>query len=185
MAETHFPIRQRCKKCGKGFGNGASAQVYFGLFCTPRCAGIATPPTRAEDAPRECKTQRDGTAWVFKRRYRSVSEIPSKLRDDPTVSHYSCQSCGGWHIGHSRIDLTREQHRVLVDRKEVADLLVKARGHATHRQVAEVAKVRPIRIKELEDPAFADPSLAALFAVLAVYRLKLAAVFPQERAGRR
>jgi hypothetical protein len=34
--------------------------------------------------------------------------------------------------------------------EDLPDLLVKLRGKASHKQVAEVAGVRPIRIRELE-----------------------------------
>lgn len=59
------------------------------------------------------------------------------------------------------------------------DLLVKSRGKATHRQVTAVAKIRLIRLKELEDPATERVDLDALFKVMAVYRLRLSAVFPK------
>lgn len=183
MAEKLFPERQRCKGCSKKLG-GPGVPVYLGLHCSPRCASLAEPHQDAASAPRECKTERGGR-WEFKRRYRSDSEIPGNLRDDPTSSWYWCNHCAHLHIGHSRIDLAKETHRVLGDRKALSDLLVKARGHATHKQVAAVAKIRPVRLKELEDASFADPSIMALFAVLAVYRLKLAAVFPQQSAGGR
>ncbi|ROR75959.1 hypothetical protein, partial [Plantibacter flavus] len=90
---------------------------------------------------------------------------------------------GHLHLGHSRINLANETHRVLGDRTALADLLTKARGHATLKQVAEVAKIRPIRLKELEDPTTEKVDFNALFAVLAVYRIKVAAVL-KERAGR-
>lgn len=180
MAEKLFPARQRCKACSKKLGVNR-APVHLGLYCTPRCAGLAEPVLRAEDAPRECKTQRDGK-WEFKRRYRSESEIPEKLRSDRSVSWYWCNNhCGQIHIGHSRIDLSRETHRVLPDRAALSDLLVKSRGHATHKQVAEVIGVRPIRIKEWENPEFDTASFDVLLKLLSVYHLKLAAVFPVTR----
>ncbi|MWB97420.1 hypothetical protein [Agromyces seonyuensis] len=182
MPEKLFPERQRCKACAKKLG-GPGAPVYLGLHCSPRCAGLAEPHADAAAAPRECKTDRGGR-WEFKRRYRSESEIPGNLRDDPTTNWYWCTHCGHLHIGHSRIDLARETHRVLGDRAALADLLVKTRGRATHKQVAEVAKIRPIRLKELEDPTGEKFDVNALFAVLAVYRIKLAAVLRQEGAGR-
>jgi hypothetical protein len=56
-------------------------------------------------------------------------------------------------------------------------VLVKARGGATHTQVAKVAGIRPIRLKELEDPKSPSVDLEALFKVLYVYKLKLSVVF--------
>ena len=54
---------------------------------------------------------------------------------------------------------------------DLGDLLVKLRGHATLKQVAEVANIRPIRLKELEEPGLSDRvDIGALFKVLSVYR---------------
>lgn len=174
MAEKLFPERQRCKGCSKSLG-ASGAPVLLGLFCTPRCAKMAEPPTDPAKAPRECKTERNGK-WEFKRRYRSESELPGKLRDDRNTTIYSCQSCGHYHLGHSRINLANETSSVLGDRAGLAQFLVKSRGHATHKQVAQVAGIRPIRLKELEDPEFATPDLNALFAVIPLYQIKLAVV---------
>lgn len=174
MAEKLFPERQRCKGCGKGLG-AAGAPVWLGLFCAAKCAKMAEPITDPNKAPRECKTERGGK-WEFKRRYRSESELPGKLRDDPLTSIYSCPNCGHYHLGHSRINLANETSSVLGDRAVLAGFLVKSRGKATHKQVAEVAGIRPIRLKELEDPEFISPDLPALFKVLAAYRVKLAVV---------
>lgn len=172
MAETLFPERQRCKKDAKRLG-GPGVPVYLGLYCSPRCAGLAEPHAVAERAPRECKTQRDGR-WEFKRRYRSDTEIPGRLRDDPSANWYWCTGhCGHLHIGHSRIDLEREEFRMLTGPQDLADLLVKLRGGATRTQVAAVAGIRPIRLKELEEPGIADRvDLSALFKVLDVYRTR-------------
>ena len=182
VQEKRFPERQRCRKCAQKLG-GPGVPVYQGLYCTPRCAGMAELVLDAANAPRECKTERGGR-WEFKRRYRSEIEIPGKLREDPSTSWYTCQHCGHLHIGHSRIDLATETHRVLGDRAALADFLVKSRGTATHKQIAEVAKIRPIRLKELEDPNSEKVDLNAFFAVLAVYRIKLAAVLREDRSRR-
>ena len=84
MAEVMFPKRQRCKVCGKGLGLRPQDSVLLGMYCTPRCAGMANPASRPEDVPRECTTLREGR-WTFKRWYRSESEIPDKLRADPKI----------------------------------------------------------------------------------------------------
>ena len=89
--EKLFPARQRCKTCGKGLGLRAQDPVHLGLYCTPRCAGMAAPASRPEDAPRGCRRQREGT-WAFKRRYRSEQEIPAKLREDASTSWYCTAS---------------------------------------------------------------------------------------------
>jgi hypothetical protein len=175
MTETLFPTRQRCKKCGKKLG-ADGAHVLLGLYCEAKCASMAPIAKTPEEAPRECKTQRAGR-WEFKRRYRSESEIPQRLREDPSANWYVCNnSCGALHIGHSRINLATESHRVLGDRGALTDLLIKSRGKATIRQVATVAGIRPIRLKELEDPNSEKVDLNALFAVLATYHIKMSAV---------
>lgn len=180
MAEVLFPARKRCRSCAKALGSDG-AGVLLGLYCSARCAGLPESVTVPQDAPRECRTERNGR-WEFKRRFRCEAEIPEKLRNDRTSDWYWCDNhCGHIHIGHSRVNLNRETHRVFRDRAAISDLLIKSRGHATHKQVAAVAGIRPIRIKEWEDPAFDTPSFEALMKLLPVYRVKLAAVFPQAR----
>ncbi len=179
MAEKLFPERQRCKKCGKGLGLKSTDPVYLGLYCTPRCAGMAVPASRPDDdrTPRGCRTMRDG-AWQFKKRYRSEQEIPDRLREDPSTSWYWCtESCGHLHVGRTLVETKRAENRGLRDRAAIADMLVKARGHATHKQVGEAIKSRPIRVKEWEDASFDAPSIEVLFKLLAVYRIDLTAVF--------
>lgn len=180
-AETLFPERQRCKKCSKGLVAGGGP-VFLGLFCSPRCAGLAELHTEPSRAPRECRTERDGR-WEFKRRYRSESEIPDRLRSDPSTSWYWCTGhCGSLHIGHSRIDLTKEAFRMIQDPADLADLLIKLRGKATRKQVAEVAGIRPIRLKELEEPGTAERvDLGALFKVLSAYRTRAGVALRNER----
>lgn len=166
MAETLFPQRQRCKKCRGNLGKQVSDPVLFGLYCSPRCAGIANPATNPEQAPRECKTQRDGK-WVFKRAYRSETEIPDKIRSDPSTNWYTCTS-GHLHIGHSRIG-EAEKFRMLGSPTDLADFLIKRRGKATHTQVAKAAGVQPIRLKELENPKKNQRvDVHVLFAVMSV-----------------
>ena len=172
MAETLFPKRQRCKSCGKKLDK----IVVFGLYDSYRCAGIAEPAKSPADAPRECKTERDGK-WQWKRRYRSESEIPEKLRNDPTSNWYTCNHCGNLHIGHSRINLETEKQRVVRSREELSDVLIKSRGKADIKLVAKQAGILPIRLRELENPKSDKVDLSALFAVLDFYRLKLAVVF--------
>lgn len=170
MAELKFPARQRCKACRTTLAPRATDPVYKGLYCSPKCAGIAAPAARAQDAPRECRTQRDGQ-WAFKRRYRSEEEIPDKIRQDPSTNWYECSHCFHLHIGHTRIG-EAEQFRMFGSRAELADALVKLRGRATHAQVAKVAGVRAIRIKELEQPK-GPVDFDALFPVLQAYRARL------------
>jgi|SRR5699024_8207734 len=176
MAEMLFPKRQRCKTCRGGLGTTVKDPVLFGLYCSPRCAGISAPATRPADAPRECTTVREGQK-VFKRVYRAESEIPDKLREDPSTSWYTCAS-GHIHIGHSRMG-TAEKFRMFMDLGEdLPDLLVKLRGKATRKQVAEVAGVRPVRLKELEEGIGHEKNLETLQRVLRVYRVRLGVALP-------
>lgn len=179
--EKLFPARQRCKTCGKGLGLRTQDPVYLGLYCTPRCAGMAAPASRPEDAPRGCRTQREGT-WVFKRRYRSEQEIPANLREDASTSWYWCkESCGAIHVGHTRMG-EREKFRMFEDlTADLPDLLIKLRGQATRKQVAEVAGVRPVRLKELEEGLKHPEGLATLGKVLRVYRVRLGVALPTGR----
>lgn len=180
MAETTFPQRKRCKTCRGSLGKTVHDPVLFGLYCSPRCAGIAVPSSLPENAPRECKTQREGK-WVFKRKYRSESEIPDALRSDPSTSWYVCSHCGHLHVGHTRMG-EAEKFRMFEDPlRDLPDLLVKLRGGATHKQVAEVAGVRPIRIKELEQGIRHPEALETLAKVLKVYRVRLGVALPTGR----
>lgn len=172
MAEKLFPQRQRCKKCGKGLGLKSTDAVYLGLYCTLRCAGIAAPATKPQDAPRECTTVRDGKA-VFKRRYRSDSEVPDKIAQDPSTGLYWCSHCGHRHVGHTRMG-EAESLRVFRSPDDLRDLLVKRRGQTSIAQVAKAAGVRPIRLKELEEGVAHPEGLVTLFKVLAVLRVDLA-----------
>lgn len=174
-----FPQRQRCVVCRHKLGAGVSDPVYDGLYCSPRCAGVPRPAAVPQDAPRECKTQRENQ-WVFKRRYRCEQEIPKLLREDPSTSWYWCTHCRHLHIGHSRLG-EREALRVLTDPQALADFLIKRRGKVLRTEVARVAGIRPIRLKELEEPVAGQRvDLQALFAVLDVLRSRVAVTMQQQ-----
>lgn len=166
MAEMKFPERKRCKACGKKLGSGTDL-VYLGMYDTPRCAGLSEPVTDPAAAPRECVTTRQGRQ-VFKRRYRHELEVPDVRRVDPSTSLYVCGHCGHLHLGHARMGES-ESFRKLRGPAELGEVLVKLRGSATRKQVAEAAGIRPIRLKELEEGAD-RVDLAALFKVLDVLR---------------
>lgn len=170
MGEKRFPMRQRCKACGKGLGLRPQDQVLFGLYCTPRCAGVANPATRPEDAPRECTTTREGRK-VFKRVYRSESEIPDRLREDPSAKWYTC-AAGHIHIGHTRMGEAEKFRMFQSVSDDLPDLLIKLRGKATRKQVAEVAGIRPIRLKELETGVSHPDSAQTLDKVARVYGIR-------------
>lgn len=165
MTEKLFPHRQRCKACSKKLGD-RGAPVWRGLYDSARCAGMAEPASDPGRAPRECRTQRGGR-WEFKRRYRSVAEIPERIREDPSTDHYGCGHCGAYHVGHSRIG-EAETFRIFTGRADIGDFLVKRRGKATRKDVASVAGVRPVRLKELEEGVDHEENLTTLLKVLAV-----------------
>lgn len=175
MAETYFPARKRCKACRRALGSTPADPVLKGQFCTASCAGMAAPAATPETAPRECKTQRDGQ-WVFKRRYRSVDEIPDKITSDPSSGHYDCGHCGHIHIGHTRMG-TVEAQRVMRGPDDLADILIKRRGKASHAEVAKAAGVRPIRLKELETGVKHPDGNEVMFKVAKVLRIDLSAGF--------
>lgn len=173
MSALLYPKRRRCLQCSKALGATWQDPVFDGLYCSSACAQVPALAATAEQAPRECKTQRDGQ-WTFKRRYRCTEEIPDKLVKDPSTSFYRCNHCRHLHIGHSRV-AAPEALRVVHDEQALADFLVKARGQATRKQVAAAAGIRPIRLKELEEPVKDQRvDLTALFAVLKVLRVDLA-----------
>lgn len=178
MAEVLFPRRMRCRACRGALGTKAIDPVYAGLYCSPRCAGIPEPARSPEEAPRECRTQRDGK-WAWKRRYRCEAEIPDRIREDPSTSWYTCSHCLHLHVGHTRMG-EAEEFVMVGDRAALAQVLVKLRGRATHKDVAAVAGIRPIRLKELESPS-GPFDVDALFAVLAAYRTRLGFGLPVGR----
>lgn len=64
---------------------------------------------------------------------------------------------------------------------DLPDLLVKLRGQATRKQVAEVADVRPIRLTELEEGMEYPEGLRTLGKMLKVYRVRLGVAIPTGR----
>ncbi|TXH11142.1 MAG: hypothetical protein E6R04_03000 [Spirochaetes bacterium] len=170
MAETMFPQRQRCKKCRGGF----TTDVLNGLYCSYKCAVHPLPAKDPAKAPRECAYERDGKA-VFKRRFRCESEIPESISSKPDVSIYRCSHCLYLHTG-TAVARTVKAQKSVGSMEELSEVLVKARGKATRTTVGNVAGIRPIRIKEIEEGADRiDPE--ALFALLKLYRISLAVGF--------
>lgn len=177
MAEKKYPERSRCKGCRKGLDK--DYPVYRGLYCSVECGGLSPVVEEVEAAPRCCRTMRDGR-WLFKVRYKAKSMIPARVKDDPSTNVYWCENCHHLHVGRTLVaegTVPRAANRGLRSRADIADVLTKARGTGTHRVVAALAGVRPIRIKEWEDASFDNPSLNALFALCRVYRIDLAVVF--------
>ena len=136
MAEEKlFPERRRCKACARKLGgpigpSGNANPVFLGLYCSTACAGMEPVALYPEDASRQCRTERDD-GWVFKQRYRSTQEIPYRIREDPSTSHYWCTGtngeCGRLHIGHARLH-EAEALRMLGSPDDLADVLVKMRA---------------------------------------------------------
>lgn len=184
MAETLFPERTRCKTCRKGLGLRATDEVWFGLYCSHKCAGRAAPAKSPRDAPRECTSPQNGVP-TFKRRYRSMDAVPSRILEDVTASIYACDHCGHLHVGHSRIDTTKETQIVVrgdeaAQRAEIARFLTARRGQASIKQVAAALKVPQVRIKELEDPK-GPVDFTILLRLLNLYKTNLGLVVRQSR----
>lgn len=149
----------------------------MGLYCSYRCASMAEPFKRPQDAPRWCTTDKSGkTEW--KKRLRHEGELPRALKDDPSAGVYWCKHCGFLHIGHNRVELAVDKTRRLGSMEDVADVLVKYRESRgwTQKEAAQRIGIRPIRLKELEEGNKAA-TWDALFATLDYYRIRLAAVF--------
>ncbi|MFJ7280472.1 helix-turn-helix domain-containing protein [Kitasatospora sp. NPDC098663] len=88
------------------------------------------------------------------------------------------ESCGSIHLGHTRMG-EREKFRMFEDlAADLPDLPIKLRGRATRKQVAELAGVRPIRLKELEEGLKHPEGLETLDKVLRVYRVRLGVAMP-------
>lgn len=173
MSIMLFPKRQRCKTCGKKL----DTVVLDGLYCSYKCASLPTPTTRIEDAPRACKTQRDGR-WTWKRKYRCLEEVPQHILDLPSTNMYRCEHCHFLHVGHDRMK-EQEVARLVRDPKTLGSTLLRIREEAnlTRKQVADKIKTRPIRVKEIEE-ANATINTKVLFDLMYYYHLKLNVVFP-------
>lgn len=170
MAETLFPKRQRCKACRGAF----TGHVLNGLYCSYKCANHPEPTKDASKAPRECAYQRDGK-FVFKRKFRCEQEIPDTIMSKPDVSVYTCKHCLYIHTG-TAVARTVKEQKSIGSMAELSEVFVKMRGKATRTTVGNVAGVRPIRIKEIEEGADRiDPE--ALFALLKLYRISLSVGF--------
>lgn len=109
-----------------------------------------------------------------------IAQFGGILVGDPSTNWYECSHCGHIHIGHTRMG-EAEQFVMTLDRASLAEVLLKLRGQAKHKQIAAAAGVRPIRLKEWEDPGHDAPSLEALFAVLRVYRVRVGFSLPVSR----
>lgn len=143
---------------------------------------MAALPVQPSVAPRECVTTRDGKV-VWKRRYRSLSEVPDVIRNDVSASLYTCNVCGHLHQGHTRMG-TAEEFRMFRSVDDLRDVLIKRRGKASHKDVAAAAGVRAIRVKELEEGTAHPENLVTLFKVADVLRINLGVSLRPLGAGR-
>lgn len=168
MTEKLFPTRKRCKKCSKKL----DAIVLDGVYCSYECGHFAIPFKNIQDAPRQCKMERN-SEWVWKQKYRSISEVPKHLQNDPSSNIYTCSHCHFLHVGHSR-PLTKEPNRLVNDQKTLSETLVKMRElrKLTRKQVADKINVRPIRIKEIEENN-ETINMTVLFKLLKFYKMKM------------
>ena len=172
MAEKLYPERQRCRKCNKKLNE----VVLDGMFCSYKCGNLSQPYSQINDAPRQCKTERDNK-WEWKKRFRSEGEISKNILEDPATSVYNCSHCHYYHIGHNRAVGT-ETARLIADSQTLGSVLLRVREQRkqTQKQVAENIKTRPIRIKEIEEGnSVIDANV--LFKLIKYYRLKINILF--------
>lgn len=167
MSTKLFPERQRCSSCRKKLDD----VVVDGIFCSYSCASVSPPSTNVRNAPRECKREIGGK-WDFKKRYRSESEVPPKLRADPGTNIYRCSYCRHLHVGHSRPDpFTREKMvRLAGDPSTVGSVISRMRQERgwTVQRLAAYLKVPQVKIVEVESGkpgARLDVAMAALRAL--------------------
>ncbi len=172
MAEKTYPERQRCRKCNKKLNE----VVLEGMFCSYRCGNFAQPYAKVDDAPRQCKTERDNK-WEWKKKFRAENEIPKRILDEPATNVYRCSHCHYLHIGHNRATGT-ESARLIGDAKTLGTVLLRVREqrNQTQKQVASSLKIRPIRIKEIEE-GNSTIDVDVLFKLVKYYRLKLNVLF--------
>ena len=148
----------------------------MGLYDTYRCAGMAEPFKRPQDAPKWCTTDRGGSLQ-WKKRMRHQGEMPKALKADPSASFYWCSHCGFGHVGHSRVTLEVEKTRQVRSLAEAGEVLLKHRESLgwDRKTAAAKAGLRPIRLKELEEGS-EQASWDAFFKLLDTYRVKVALV---------
>jgi len=172
MAEKLYPARQRCKNCSKKLDK----IVLNGLYCSYRCGNLSSPYTNIDEAPRTCKTERNGK-WEWKRKFRAVSEVPTNIQEDPATNLYTCEHCHFIHIGHSRA-LGSETARLIGDAETLGSVLLRVREgkNLTRKEVASAIKTRPIRLKEIEE-AEDNVDINVVFNLLRFYRMKMNLLF--------
>lgn len=166
--ETLYPKRQRCKTCQKKL----ETLVLKGIYCSAKCGKLPEQFKNIDDAPRGCKMERDGK-WIWKQKYRCVEEVPERLQNDPSTNIYTCPHCFMLHVGHARA-LGKETARLVSDAETLGTVLERVREdkNLTRKDVGEKLKIRPIRIKEIEENADTIDT-DVLFKLLKFYRMKM------------
>ncbi|MDX3025620.1 hypothetical protein, partial [Streptomyces acidiscabies] len=137
-------------------------------------------PDRSEDQPRFSSIAPGITQeQLFKRRYRNEQEIPAELRGNAPTGRYRYEeSCGAIHVGRTRRG-EREKYRTFGDlTAALQDLLTRLMGQATRKQVAEMAGLRSVPPKELEECLKHPEGSETLGEVLRVYRVGLGVAMP-------
>lgn len=172
MADKLFPERIRCKKCSKKL----EKIVLAGMYCSYKCGGFAEPFKNPSDSPRQCRLERDGK-WIWKQKFRAEYEVSEKLRNDPATNIYRCSHCQFLHVGHDRA-LGNEKARLIRDSETLGTVLERVRTdrNLTRKQVSDKLKIRPIRIKEIEENSETINS-DILFKLIKFYKIKLNILF--------
>ncbi len=166
MVETFYPARQRCKTCRKKFN--ADGIILDGLFCSYGCAGVVSPSSNVDDAPRHCKRSLDGV-WGWKTKYVHEGAVPQRLRDDPATNVYRCSYCHFLHVGHDRpVDFGSEKlRRTVRDMKTLGSVVKRYREQRQidKKVLAKVLNIPVVRITEIEN-GDKNVSVHILFVVL-------------------
>lgn len=171
MADKLYPERTKCKKCRKTLNQ----TVIDGMYDSYSCAGIPTPSSNVEEAPRHCKRMIDNR-WGWKTKYRSTQEVPEHLRTDPATNIYTCDYCHFFHVGHSKIQsyAPEKLNRSVYDIKTLGSVLQRRREQRKFDKkfIASKLKVPVIRITEIEEGS-SNADIRVLFALIHYLHLNI------------
>lgn len=169
MPEKLYPERARCKTCRKGLDR----VVLDGLYCSYRCAGLRAPNSKISEAPRGCKREVNGK-WDWKQKYKSDSEVPERLRNDPATNVYWCDYCHFKHVGHSRVqpEDVQKLRRTVADAVTLGSVIKRSREqrNLTKKQLAGLVKIPIIRLTEIEE---GNPKASLVHTLLVLQKLRI------------
>lgn len=176
MQEKIYPERQRCAACRKKLED----TVLDGKYCSYQCLGIPVPSGKVADAPRYCKREVSGK-WDFKTRFKSASDVPTKLQEDPATNIYRCEYCHFLHVGHSRpVEFTRDKlRRTVADTETLGSVIKRAREAKGYdlKMLAKRLKVPAVRLQEIET---GDPRMRVDVLMAVIYTLRIQMIIQEK-----